>query len=290
MFYYSYMIKKILSSGNILMQERYEIDSIEQLRAIADVLRIRIVDVLHDQPMTVTQLGDVLGEAPAKIHYHVRELEKVGLLRLVETREKGGILEKYYQPVARDFSVSNSLFLRASPDESLAAIGAWFDQLKDGFHRAFRIAIEQKEDAPNLQLNDAILYLTAEEHRQLCKQVYELFKHYDQRRGIEGEQAVLGTFISFPRDVAAKATQTQAQPANESIRNIWMVGSMQFSRADLEQVLADGQRLHVHVTGICQFAKDISAELANSAIEQLQVIGKLVATPAVREVLERKHT
>ena len=269
------------------MQEQYEIDSIEQLRAIADVLRISIIDRLQEQPMTVTQLGDALGEAPAKIHYHVRELEKVGLVRLVETREKGGILEKYFQPVARDFTVSKSLFLRATPDESLAAIGAWFDQLKNSFERAFRIAIEKKEDAPNLQLNDAILYLTAEDHRQLCKQVYELFKQYDQRRGIEGEQAILGTFISFPRDVAMKATQTQ--PAIESIRNIWMVGSVQFSRADLEQALAEGQRLHIHVTGVCQFAKDISAELADSAIEQLQVIGKLVATPAVREVLERKH-
>lgn len=269
------------------MLERYEIDSVEQLRAIADVLRIRIVEVLQEHPMTVTQLGDMLGEAPAKIHYHVRELEKVGLLRLVETREKGGILEKYYQPVARDFSVSNSLFLRATPDESLAAVGAWFDQLKSSFQRAFRMAIEKKEDSPNLQLNDAILYLTAEEHRQLCKQIYELLKHYDQRRGIEDEQAVVASFISYPRDGSMKTPQPQ--PTNESIRNIWTVGSIQFSREDLERVLAEGQRLHIHVTGICKFARDISAALADSAIEQLLVIGKIEASPAVREVLERKR-
>ncbi|HLX41658.1 MAG TPA: helix-turn-helix domain-containing protein [Ktedonobacteraceae bacterium] len=270
------------------MQEHYEIDSIEQLRAIADALRIRIVEALQEHPMTVTQLGDALGEAPAKIHYHVRELEKVGLLKLVETREKSGILEKYYQPIARDFSVASSLFLRATPDESLAAIGAWFDQLKESFQRAFRVALEKKEDATNLMLNDAFLYLTDEEQRQLCQQVNELFKQYRWRRGIEGEQAILGTFITYPRDVALKAPQ----PANESasIRNIWMVGSMQFSRTDLEQVLAEGQRLHIHVTGICTFAKDISAELADSAIEQLQVIGKIEASPEVREVLERKRT
>ena len=56
--------------------------------------------------MTVTQLGDILGIAPARVHYHVRELEKVGLLCPVETREKGGILEKYYQPVAKNISVA----------------------------------------------------------------------------------------------------------------------------------------------------------------------------------------
>ncbi|HVB25850.1 MAG TPA: helix-turn-helix domain-containing protein [Ktedonobacteraceae bacterium] len=267
------------------MKEHYEIDSIEQLRAIADALRIRIVEMLQEQPMTVTQLGDVMGEAPAKIHYHVRELEKVGLLKLVETREKGGILEKYYQPIARDFSVANSLFLRAAPDESLAAIGAWFDQLKESFQRVLRVAIEKKEDAPQLVLNDAILYLTDEEQQQLCQQINELFKPYMQRRGINGEQPIIGTFITYPRDVAMKAPQ----PANESLRNVWMVGTMQFSRADLEQVLAEGQRLQIHVTGICKFAKDISAELADSAIAQVQVIGKIEASPAVREVLERKR-
>src|SRR5947209_5417117 len=107
------------------MLEQYEIETIEQLRAIADLLRLRIVDVLKEKPMTVTQLGEVLGEAPAKVHYHVRELEKVGLLRLVETREKGGILEKYYQPIARDFSVEKQL-LSAPPDEAVAMMGAIF--------------------------------------------------------------------------------------------------------------------------------------------------------------------
>ena len=102
------------------MQESYEIENIEQLRAIADMLRVRIIDLLLKQPMTVTQIGDELGEAPAKIHYHVRELEKAGLVRLVETREKGGILEKYYQPIAREFSVEKSL-LSAPPDEALSA-------------------------------------------------------------------------------------------------------------------------------------------------------------------------
>lgn len=269
------------------MLEHYKIESIEQLRAIADALRIRIIETLQEQPMTVTQLGDALGEAPAKIHYHVRELEKVGLLKLVETREKGGILEKYYQPIARDFSVASSLFLQATPDESVAAIGAWFDQLKYGFQKAFRVTLEKKEDATNLVLNDAFLYLTDEEQRQLCQQISELFKPYGQRRGREGEQAMMGSFVIYPRDVAMKAPQSANEP--ESIRNIWMVGLMQFSRADLEQVLAEGQRLHIHVTGICKFAKDISAELADSAIEHIQVIGKIEASAAVREVLERKR-
>jgi hypothetical protein len=37
------------------------------------------------------------------------ELDRVGLLKLVETREKGGILEKYYQPVAHEIGVNKAL-------------------------------------------------------------------------------------------------------------------------------------------------------------------------------------
>ncbi len=267
------------------MQERFEIDSIEQLRAIADALRMRILDTLQEQPMTVTQLGEMLGMAPAKIHYHVRELEKVGLLKLVETREKGGILEKYYSPIAKDITVAQSLFLRAEPHESLAATAAWFDQLRDSFQRVFRVAIEKKEDQPVLQLSSSVLYMTVEEEQQLCQQINDIFKQYEQPRGKEGEQAFVSSYINYPRDVAMKTPQ----PLNESTKNTWMVGIIEFSRADLEHALAEGRRLRIHVTGICKFAKDISVELANSAVEQVQVIGKIEASPAVREVLERKR-
>src|SRR5713226_3156857 len=116
------------------MLENYEIETNEQLRAIADMRRARILELLRDQPMTVTQLGELMGEAPAKIHYHMRELEKVGLLYLVETREKGGILEKYYQPVARDISVEKSL-LSAPPGEAASVLSSVLNQVKDAFQR-----------------------------------------------------------------------------------------------------------------------------------------------------------
>src|ERR1700737_2475594 len=136
--------QKNLIDREYLMQERYEIETIEQLRAIADVLRLRIIDLLQHQPMTVTQLGDMLEMAPAKVHYHVRELEKVGLLELVETREKGGILEKYYQPIAREISMKKALF-SSPPDEIEASFRGILDQISGGFLRAFRQRREQED-------------------------------------------------------------------------------------------------------------------------------------------------
>ena len=268
------------------MLERYEIDSVEQLRAVADMLRLRIIDLLQERPMTVTQLGDLLGMAPAKVHYHVRELERVGLLLLVETREKGGILEKYYQPIAKDISVSKNLFLMAPPDESLAMTGAWFDQVKNGFQQAFRVALEQKDEQPNFTLAYTHMHVTPDEHKQLAQRIYELLKPYENSRGVEGEQSMLIATISYPQ---AGSIPPISEPKAAPVQNSWTVGVAHFNQAQLERIVAEGRRLYINVTGICYFANDVSAELADQAIAELRLIGKLEAPAAVREVLLKKR-
>lgn len=266
------------------MLESYEIENIEQLRAIADMLRLLIIELLQSKPMTVTQLGEELGEAPAKVHYHVRELEKVGLLRLVETREKGGILEKYYQPVAREISVEKSL-LSAPPDEALAMTGTLLNQIKDGFQRAFRLALEQKDMKPRMTLGFTRMYVTAEEQEQLCKQIMELIKLYENRRGVEGELEVQSSLIVYPQLVSTPASSQITLPSTESTQ---IVGVINYSRADLEQLLAEGKRQHINVVGICRIADDVDADLADHAIEYFHIVGKLIASNAVREVLIAK--
>src|SRR6185312_11987563 len=118
------------------LPEVYELETLEQMRAIADELRTRIAEALTHRAMTVTQLGELLGQAPAKIHYHVRELERVGLVRLVATREKSGILEKYYRAVARTFTASRTLLMNAPADEAFAAMRAFLDNTASAFMRA----------------------------------------------------------------------------------------------------------------------------------------------------------
>jgi DNA-binding transcriptional ArsR family regulator len=274
------------------MLEHYEIQTIEQLRTVADVLRIQIIDLLIDKPMTVTQLGDLLGLAPAKIHYHVRELEKVGLLQLVETREKGGILEKYYQPVARDFSLSNDLIHSASSDDSLAATGAFIDEVKLGFQRAFRSSLERKDEQTFLFLGSGRLYVTAEEGAKLAKKIVDLFKPYENPRNIEGEYLTTYTLIGYPLPAFQQEMPDSASANEEDMptKSAWTVGSVSFNRRDLEKIVAEGRRLRLNVTGICTFANDVSPELADKAVEQLHLVGKLQASSAVRDVLLGKRS
>jgi DNA-binding transcriptional ArsR family regulator len=266
------------------MLEHYEIENIEQLRAVADMLRLRLIELLQKKPMTVTQLGEEMGQAPAKVHYHVRELEKVGLLRLVEGREKGGILEKYYQPIAREISVEKSL-LSAPPDEALAMTGAWLNQIKDGFQGALRLALEQKDSKPRMTFGFTRLYVTAEEHELLCKQIMEFIKPYENRRGVEGELEVQSCLLIYPPLATVPASSQIALPSTEDAQ---VVGAVDYNRADLEQLLAEGKRLHINVVGICRIADDVDADLADRAIEYIHIVGKLIAPNTVREVLLAK--
>jgi DNA-binding transcriptional ArsR family regulator len=268
------------------MREHYDIETVEQMRAMADLLRIRIIDLLRQRAMTVTQLGEVLGLTPAKVHYHVRELERVGLLELVETREKGGILEKYYQPIAYEISV-NRVLLSASRDESQAMLRALFDQLADGYLSAFRRAVENQDvtQADRMVLFLSHLSMTGDEQRQLFAQIDELLKPFEQKR--EGEdirEVVFSTFVYPPGVGQGEARADLAAPQIN-----WSVGAVSYSRQDLLKARAAGTRLRISVVGVCHFASDIDAALVEQTVESFKLVGKLTASPEVKRVLRHKE-
>jgi Arc/MetJ-type ribon-helix-helix transcriptional regulator len=68
-------------------------------------------------------------------------------------------------------------------------------------------------------------------------------------------------------------------------RRTLTVGLQHFSRADLERVVAAGQRLQIQVVGLARIADDVTPELASSAIESVTVLGAFQASVAVRRAL-----
>jgi len=99
------------------------VSSVQQLKALLDRKRLTILRMMAQKPMTVTQVADELNLVPASIHYHVKVLERAALVELVDTRERSGILEKYYAAKARDFVVDPALGHSAhAPSYALDAI------------------------------------------------------------------------------------------------------------------------------------------------------------------------
>ena len=88
------------------------IDEPRQIKAFTDPLRVRVLVVLAERAATNQQVADALAEPQAKVLYHIRFLLEVGLIQLIDTRIKGGNVEKYYRAVARSFSIQPTPELR----------------------------------------------------------------------------------------------------------------------------------------------------------------------------------
>ncbi|MEC3979100.1 ArsR/SmtB family transcription factor [Amycolatopsis sp. H20-H5] len=73
----------------------------EQLRAVNSLVRHRILAVLRDGPATITQVAAKLELAKGSSSYHMRLLERAGLIRVVNTRKVRGVVERYYAHTAR---------------------------------------------------------------------------------------------------------------------------------------------------------------------------------------------
>ncbi len=89
--------------------EMMTLSNLEQLKVLADPLRVRILEALGKE-RTTKQVAEEIGEKPTKLYHHVDALERVGLIRLTRTRRNRGTLEKYYQVVALCFRAGASLF------------------------------------------------------------------------------------------------------------------------------------------------------------------------------------
>ncbi len=90
------------------------VDTPEQLKCFTDPLRSRILSILCEREATNQQLAHAIGEPHAKVLHHVRVLLDAGLIVLVNTRIKGGNVEKYYRAVARMFGIRPGPDLRPS--------------------------------------------------------------------------------------------------------------------------------------------------------------------------------
>lgn len=101
------------------MKRYFVIDSPEQLKALSDPLRIRILTTIIIKEATGKQLADEFEMSASKIHYHLRELENNELVEIVRTEEKNGILQKFYRAVALDYVVSERLLPSGQWDPSM---------------------------------------------------------------------------------------------------------------------------------------------------------------------------
>jgi DNA-binding transcriptional ArsR family regulator len=82
-----------------------------------DPMRARLLAELAE-PGSATMLAAKVGLARQKVNYHLRALEKCGLVELVEERRKGNMTERVLRATAASYVISPAALSAVQPDPS----------------------------------------------------------------------------------------------------------------------------------------------------------------------------
>jgi DNA-binding transcriptional ArsR family regulator len=140
----------------------------EEARALASPLRLRILRLCLDVPLTNKEIAQRLGKDPASVLYHVRRLVRTGFLAAEgERRGTRGAREVPYRSTGKSWTLS----VGESEDPRMAA-----GTLVEAFVQdATRVGFE------NVDGTRMGLRLTPDEYEELSRRMYELVEEFRVR-------------------------------------------------------------------------------------------------------------
>lgn len=90
----------------------------------------------------------------------------------------------------------------------------------------------------------------------------------------------------FIRTAIRNQIDAQSEIVSKSVeRHTMELGLRDYTRADLEELAARGEVLHVKVVGLARIASDVTPELALKTIGSITVLGALQAAPDIKKAL-----
>jgi DNA-binding transcriptional ArsR family regulator len=154
----------------------------QAVRALAHPLRIRILDELSMfGPLTASGLGERLAESSGSMSYHLRQLEKHGIVREVEG--KGSARERWWERVPGSISVPEPRDFPPGSAERLAT-QLVEDEWNRGREAVFHEFVREGESVFGPEWLDVTrfdtinLRLTPEQLHQLVTEIDEVLWRY----------------------------------------------------------------------------------------------------------------
>jgi DNA-binding transcriptional ArsR family regulator len=177
-----------------------------QTAAMLHPMRLRILDALRE-PGSASTVARQLGLARQKVNYHLRELEKAGLLEEVEQRRAGNCIERIVRAKATHYLINPEVL------GTLAADGA---SVEDRFSSAYLIALaagairdvaalqqraaKAKKRVATFALQTDVRFATAEARRQFTEELSNAVAklvakyHDDETAGGRAYRFVIGAY------------------------------------------------------------------------------------------------
>jgi hypothetical protein len=193
------------------MREQAEsllITDLQQVKALADPLRQRIIGAMSAEPRTTKQVAAILDQPATKLYHHVEMLHRVGLLWLVESRPKRGTTEKYFQAVARQFAVGRASLTSESvsviEDMFSAVFTEAISQVRHSVEAGF---MEGEGKTGKTMLASAQIDLTSEQYEELRARLAQVLNEFRIKKG-DGRRPFRILVATYPL-VAGTAIEKQ---------------------------------------------------------------------------------
>lgn len=146
------------------------------LRALAHPARQRILNELYaGEVLTATDAARLVGLTPSATSYHLRALEKWGVVVRDEPSADGR--ERPWRAAGQSFTITPAAHRGAGIADSRVSLSAWTSDLEAGLDRLVRTVADGDEAG---MASRGRLWLTEDEERDLRKRLQDLF---DSLRG-----------------------------------------------------------------------------------------------------------
>jgi predicted ArsR family transcriptional regulator len=177
------------------------------IEVFVDPFHSKIMRVMKKQrePMTVKEIADAMGEVPAKIHYHVKKLEAIGVLYIKYTKQVNGITAKFYDFTTDTVALSvNDKDDHADMLRSLMMneYGHYFDEAKQKYFDLLSVVDDNNEQNNDVYIssNDSILVAPDQ-----LEEFYEELKTVINKYKYAGEDALnYSLFFSLVKNIDHK--------------------------------------------------------------------------------------
>jgi len=111
---------------------------IAKRRLLPDGTKEEILNLVADEPKTISQLAEALDIAPPSVHTHINDMMKSELLRESVEWEKKYPTERYYEPNFPVFKAAECAQFMSLCEEMAEQMAALFERKRPKLERAFR--------------------------------------------------------------------------------------------------------------------------------------------------------
>lgn len=176
---------------------RVELSDARAIRAIAHEVRQQVITILYaeQQPMTATQLAGRTSLSPSALSYHLRALERWGVVVRDEAADGDGRNRPW-----RAAGTMISIRAGRGPGDAAAADALFETMLEEQRHRIRHLrTLPEPVQKGFTSMNVANYWLTPDEIVAVQDEVYALLRNYrDREPEGEGRRRVAVTYSVLP--------------------------------------------------------------------------------------------